>query len=285
MNESFFEFRRIVNFKETEIFYQCYDKLIKSSPSYANQVVVESFGGGTLRTEFSFLTGIPMHIFPGYQLPYCSLVKNNLWSLPWFLRNSYDYSCIAVHPYNRTFWNRKHAYPLLGFEEFIDINAFTGHNPAKNNFVSDHDTYSKIIHLLNLSKKPLFLFCVTIQNHGPYHSFTKFENCGLDPEFIGYIELIQKSINALTYLKETLTELNREYILVHFGDHAPALKATSTNKREELLSTPLYITSNCFLDFSKFKNETIHISQLGSLLLDYAELLQSRCVSVIKAVF
>ena len=78
------------------------------------------------------------------------------------------YRTVCLHPYPVNFYRRNRVYPVLGFDEFIDIRAFDKVHRS-GPYVGDMSVAEKVKILLERSKEPLFLFVITMENHGPLH--------------------------------------------------------------------------------------------------------------------
>jgi phosphoglycerol transferase MdoB-like AlkP superfamily enzyme len=84
--------------------------------------------------------------------------------------SSRGYRTVCVHPYAASFYSRDKVYPQLGFDEFIDLRAFAG-APKSGPYVSDLAVAERVCSLLSarLTSRPLFVFVITMENHGPLH--------------------------------------------------------------------------------------------------------------------
>lgn len=58
--------------------------------------------------------------------------------------------------------------PQLGFDQFIDIQAFAEEERA-GQFIGDLALSRCVNELLEQAEEPLFIFVVTMENHGPLH--------------------------------------------------------------------------------------------------------------------
>ena len=74
-------------------------------------------GRGTAKTEYEFLTGNSMAFLPSGSIPYQQYVLEPTASLASLLKEN-GYRTLAIHPGERTSWQRNQAYPLLGFDQF-----------------------------------------------------------------------------------------------------------------------------------------------------------------------
>lgn len=93
-------------------------KLKKEGTS--GNVIAPTYGGKTQWTEFELLTGNMMKFLPFGSMPYEQYVKKPLPSIVReFKKNGYE--TIGLHTYEKTFFNRDKAYPLLGFDTFFGV--------------------------------------------------------------------------------------------------------------------------------------------------------------------
>lgn len=197
---------------------------------------VSALGGGTANTEFEFLTGSSMAYLGSGMYPYTTYDLTGVENLA----RQFDdlgYTSIAMHPNHASNWNRENAYEDLGFEEFLDIDDFEDAETLRD-MVTDKATYDKILELLEEDDDPQFIFDVTMQNHSGYDTglipYYLQENLYIDgqtdPEVNEFVSLIEQSDEALEYFVGELEDLDREVILVFFGDHQPYF-STNYNDR------------------------------------------------------
>lgn len=196
-------------------------------------IITPNFGGGTANTEFDVLTGL------------CTKYINENASSFWYVRKPIDslvsnlkengYKAIAIHPGYSWFYNRQNVYEHLGFDEFIH-KAYFNQDEMKGNFISEKATIDKVIdtfekHHVN-SNNPLFIHCVTLQNHYPYKNKYYGTTQNFDTDKILTEEEINTISNYFKGLKDADLELkrltdnlnlsNEPVILMYFGDHLPS---------------------------------------------------------------
>jgi phosphoglycerol transferase MdoB-like AlkP superfamily enzyme len=184
-------------------------------------------GGNTADTEFEFLTGNTMAFLPTGSIPYQQYITGETPSLASYLR-TLGYTTYAMHPYNSTGWNRDRVYPWLGFEESYFIKDLSNVSYLRT-YVSDRSDFSKLIELYENKPagQPLFLFNVTMQNHGSYT--TTYDNFvpqitveGIDSvPLTQYLSLIQETDEAFRELLEYFEDQTERTVVVFFGDHQP----------------------------------------------------------------
>lgn len=133
----------------------------------AFRMISPSFGGNTSHVEIEMLTGLSNAFFPPSAVPYDHYVKRALPSIPGVLKEA-GYRTIAIHPYHDWFWNRRNAFPLLGFEELIFLREFRG-AAQRGWFISDEALVDKIMERIDrMGESPFFVYALSMQNHGEY---------------------------------------------------------------------------------------------------------------------
>ena len=145
------------------------------------------------------------------------------------------YETVALHPYPADNWNRDVCYQNMGFDEFLAWDYF-GDCPLTRCYVGDRADYEKLVGLIENKEDPqdrLFLFNVTMQNHGGYD--TIFENYeqqihltgeleGKYPMADQYLSLMKTSDDALQWLLTELEKVEEPTMVVLFGDHQPSVE-------------------------------------------------------------
>ncbi|MFR8126021.1 MAG: LTA synthase family protein [Acutalibacter sp.] len=190
------------------------------------------YGGNTCNSEYEFLTGNTTAFLPSGSKPYQQYVDHEQTSLVSLLKDTYDYECIAIHPGQASAWERDDAYQYLGFDEFIDVSKFDVHRKLEHGLTSDISSYDQVIYEYEHrdKDKPLFLFNVTIQNHGGYEdedyetTVQVNEVPGEYPQAEQYLSLTKKSDEALEYLIDYFSQQEEPVVILFFGDHWPNLE-------------------------------------------------------------
>lgn len=288
MNESFADFNRI---REVEV-SEDYMPFVRSMEenTIKGYLLVSAFGAGTSNTEFEFLTGNSMAFLPAGSIAYQQYIQEETQSLVSTLNNQ-GYTSVAVHPYSPTGWNRTKVYPYLGFANFLSIDDFE--NPKLiRHLISDTSSYDKLIELYEQKDPgdPLFLFNVTMQNHGGYD--TAYENFQESiqlnepagyPEAQRFISLMKESDQAVEQLISYFSNQEEPTIIVLFGDHYPnvekefyselygnELDNLSLEDLQKQYSVPFFIWAN--YDIEEEYIDLISANYLSSLLLKTAGL-------------
>lgn len=202
--------------------------------SVYGHIIVPGFGGGTADAEFDILLGINTRNFRG--VPFSNLlVTRPMGSIAASLRDLGYYN-VAIHPGFGWFYNRNNVLPDIGFHRFVDMSEFD-YTRSKGSYISDEAAFERIIDELDLhissdSDDPMFLFLITIQNHGPY-----VDKYPADTNFNNHVPMSDIDINAVSNYFYGLSDADNElqnlvnfmqnsdepFVLVYFGDHFPLL--------------------------------------------------------------
>lgn len=193
--------------------------------SVSGRLLTNIFAGGTVDTEWGYLTGYSEH--EEFRSPVNTYVR-------YFKSQGYD--ALYRHPGYSWFYNRSNVNEYLGFDECVFNDTGFGDLIS----ISDalyHSDKVLVDYLLNdidsrtETDDPLFLFSVSYQNHGPYPSETYWEEY-VTPEKNGwsmqtccvinnYLAGIRSTINEMCRMTEELEGRDEPIVFVFFGDHKP----------------------------------------------------------------
>ena len=191
------------------------------------------FGGGTPNSEYEFLSGNTFAFLPTGSIAYQQFINQSSYSIVKELK-SRGYSTIALHQYLPNSWMRERIWPFLGFEECMFLEDFPQKDLLRN-WGTDQELFEKIAYEYKTRKecsdKPLFMFAVTIQNHGAYdYSESDFvSNIHLQGynqaynDVEQYLNCIHETDRAVQWLIEHFQKENRDVLVLFFGDHYPRL--------------------------------------------------------------
>lgn len=235
-SESFFDPAVIEGAPETKDLLPTYYSAL--SEGNAGYMTVPTFGGGTIRTEYEVLTGVPMTAFPLMQFPYLQIRKNHLESLATTTKAN-GYIATAIHGNSGTFWNRKSIFKKAGFDNFLTLEEFPKNAKKDGYFISDESMTDLIIDQLNKQQeKHKFIFAISIEGHGPYDTSPVTDTVLRDTiptpkglsksgelEYKNYLYHIHNADKELGRLKKYLDGRGKPYILVFYGDHLPGFTA------------------------------------------------------------
>ena len=230
-SESFFDLRKDYDLLNPDLLAQ-YDDICREAAQFG-RLSVPAWGANTIRTESAFLTGLEASHFGVHQFsPYRYFMKNQQYTLAHLLKGK-GYRTVCIHPYEASFYMRDLLYPQLGFDHFIDINAFSD-SQKQGQYIGDIAVADKVGELLGKSEQPLFAFVITMENHGPLHLekpdpvdqqlFYKGENQpeGCD-DLTVYARHLSNADQMAAMLRQQLHNDSREGVLCWYGDHVPIM--------------------------------------------------------------
>ena len=235
MNESFSDLSVLGDFETNEDYMPFIHSLEQGAENTITGMLnVSVCGGNTANTEFEFLTGNTMAFLPQGSIPYQQYINGDLKALPDYLK-TLGYQTIATHPYNAGGWERDTVYPMLGFNESVFKDEYVNPQYVRQ-YISDESCVDKIIEFYENKEtdKPLFVFNVTMQNHGGYQdqygNFTPDISVKDSTNFSlqQYLSLVKLSDSALESLISYFKDADEKTVIVFFGDHQPSDAVAST---------------------------------------------------------
>lgn len=193
--------------------------------SVSGDLLTNIFAGGTVDTEWAFLTGYSRH--DDFRSPTDSYV--------WYLRDQ-GYQTFGSHPGFGWFYNRQNVNQYLGFEDYWFTENHYGSlvDPVAAVWKSDPILARELEEQLEerSAQGPCFSFSVSYQNHGPYADYPTDRDGYLTPAGSGlseascnilnnYLGGVDVTIQAMTGLARRLEAWDEPVVLVLFGDHKP----------------------------------------------------------------
>lgn len=232
-SESFFDARSLYSGIRSDVLKE-FD-LLKAEAVCHGRLKVPAWGANTVRSEFAFLSGISddklgVHRFNPYRAIAAGL---ELPSLASFLKGL-GYHTICIHPYPASFYQRDRVSPRLGFTEFLDIREFD-RNLCFGPYISDVAVADKIAEIVHEASGPVFIFAITMENHGPLHLeqvvppditalYSEPPPAGCDDLTI-YLRHLRNADQMAAKLRLLLSECDGPASLCWFGDHVPIMPA------------------------------------------------------------
>lgn len=220
--EAFADFSRFQNVEgiDFEKAYSVFHEI--EAESITGDLVTNIFAGGTVDTEWAFLTGC------------CNVreFRTSTDSYAWYLRDQ-GYTTEGSHPSYQWFYNRRNVNAYLGFADYY---FFENHYNRLANYISlDYQLLPEILKLYrgNRGENPYFSFNVTYQGHGPYSTtenqwegepFTD-GRYSTETTFIvdNYLASLQDTAAELRKFLDELEKEKRPVVVVVYGDHLPWL--------------------------------------------------------------
>lgn len=144
------------------------------------------------------------------------------------------YRTVCIHPYPASFYRRDRVYPRLGFDEFMDIRSF-GDAMRFGPYIGDAAVADKVAAILREATSPVFVFAITMENHGPLHlervapadidalySVPPPDGCD---DLTIYLRHLRNADRMIAGLRHALEQSGRPAGLCWYGDHVPIMPA------------------------------------------------------------
>ena len=228
MLEAFCDLTDFPMLAEQETVAAIYEPLHKlEAQSVSGDLITNIFAGGTVDTEWAFLTGYSHH--GAFHTDLDTYVR-------YFKAQGYD--TVYRHPGYSWFYNRRNINQYFGFDESMFSEDGFGDlvDPELAPYRSDRELFDYLYSELSQrtpTDAPLFSFSVTYQNHGPYDDVT-FDGASVTPANSGwseescailsrYLYGIENTIEEINRFVDHLNSLDTPVVLVLFGDHKPWL--------------------------------------------------------------
>ncbi|MGT0191964.1 LTA synthase family protein [Burkholderia pyrrocinia] len=270
-SESFFDARKI-GVPVAKHVYEHFDRACEGAFTHG-QLTVPAWGANTMRTEFAMLTGLSQAQL-GYArfYPYAFVRRQSASIASWVARAGYR--TVALHPYHASFFGRRRAFPLLGFERFLDITHFDGARRA-GPYIADDAVADAIIEQLDdASDVPIFIFSMTMENHGPLHlervapdESALLHGLGDAPvwhDLTAYLRHVANADRMIGKLVERLRDRPRPTVLCFYGDHVPALSRAYTTLGKTPMHSDYFVWRNYGDNLGGWQD--LKVEDLGSAL-------------------
>lgn len=245
MNESLSDLRVVGDFSTNQEYFPFINSLTENT--IKGNLCMPVFGSMTSNSEFEFLTGDSVAMLPSNSIAYQFNVKPDARTMVSTMKDQ-GYRTVAMHPYPGENWNRNTCYANMGFDEFLDWDYFEDSEQLRY-YTSDQGDFEKLIQVVEDKEDPqekLFLFNVTMQNHGGYEgTFDEFDQTvwltgdmeGKYPKADQYLSLVKRSDDAFAYLLDYFSHSDEPTMIVMFGDHQPSVEDEFF---DEVYGTPSY---------------------------------------------
>ncbi|NOY63734.1 MAG: sulfatase-like hydrolase/transferase [Gammaproteobacteria bacterium] len=273
-SESFFDARKLHPSVKSSLL-SSFDACVASA-QLSGALTVPAWGANTMRTEFSFLTGVANASLGLKRFdPYQAYAGKPLHSIASHL-GALGYRCVCIHPHPATFFKRDQLFPQLGFHEFIDIAAFD-ESQKSGPYIGDQAVAEKILEVLKNASEPLFIFAITMENHGPLHleQVSQEDHPKLyaspPPEAFHDLSVFLRHLkNADTMIHTLTTALKKNdpsAIFSLFGDHVPSMPTVYDVLGYESAKTDYFIWSAQAAPAKRQNREELSVEQLAEKIL------------------
>lgn len=185
-------------------------------------MVANVIGGGTITSEYAFLTGTYGGLF--YHSPAASYVR--------YLR-SQGYMTVGSHPNGGGLYNRRNVNEYFGFQEYRYLDDYyepLTHGIKECDAVVIPEVLQRFEELTTAGEK-VFSFTVTLQGHGAYdhstlpdrHFWTGEESEENTIALNNYLTSVYDTQCVVNEMLDKLRESSEPVVVLLYGDHNPRL--------------------------------------------------------------
>ena len=200
-------------------------------------------------------------------------IHSEVFSIAAYLKKQ-GFRTVCIHPFAADFFERKRVFSLLGFDEFIDIKQFKK-TQSDEIYMSDFAVTEKIIEVQESSDKPVFIFAITIENHGPLH-LEKTSAADekivyqIKPDFdshdlTAYLRHLQNADAMIADLTAHFQQKTTQTCFCFYGDHVPSIPSAYQVLQFENSQSDYFIWHSH--QDAICETKTIAAHQLGVLLM------------------
>ncbi len=205
------------------------DDFFRSDDGRAYRLRVETYGGASVLTEFSVMTGLSSYSFGGMRLFVQRLMTGKITeTLPNILKKC-GYRNVMFYPMLRSFTGAERFFKSVGLSDLRDAkDQGAKRADERDRFYYDNALEEMTRHFAT-SRAPLFTFIETMAGHWPYdhpyepHVEVPGGGPGTHPEMH---EVLRRLWLSHADYQHLLSELERRFpkerfLIVRYGDHHP----------------------------------------------------------------
>jgi hypothetical protein len=294
LQESIFDVRRIPFCQGLPCTGSMFDNSHASIQSEQGPLLVHTFGGGTMLSEFAFLTGLDWRLFgPAGAYPPYQLAPRLNNSLARRLREL-GYRTVALVPTKANYLHGRQTYlGNYGFEEFYAVENMGLQDLGWK--IPDWLLFQQALRLVDgrADDRPLFIFLLTISNHGPHGGAgwapsERWAAAG-NAEVADYLTRLEQTEADFEQLSYTWLQRPGDRLIGWFGDHQPFLasrfwpvapphQAIGARQRygQDAFWTYFQFRANYGAGRSSTQDRPVDIARLGSRMWALAGLPEDR---------
>lgn len=160
---------------------------------------------------------------------YTQYADNEFEALPGLLKNA-GYETVAMHAFEKDFWNRDDFYKAIGFNQFFSKKDYP-EGDVIGMALNDKEFFSTSVSLMENFQEPYYAFMVALTSHTPYdipEKEKRLDLAGYDDELLqNYYHTVHYVDAAVGSLVEDLKEKDMwdDALVVFYGDHDSGLNA------------------------------------------------------------
>lgn len=205
------------------------DGFFRSDNGQSYRLRVETYGGASVLTEFSVMTGLSSYSFGGMRLFVQRLMAGKIKETVPKVLKSCGYRTTLFYPMLKSFTFADKFFTGAGIDEIFDLKSQQAKRVNERDSFYFKNALDEIERHIAISDRPMFSFIETMAAHWPYdkvyeaHLDVPGGGPGTHPEMHEYLRRLW--IANLDY-EELRSELARrfpgeQFLLVRYGDHHP----------------------------------------------------------------
>lgn len=235
---------------------------IREKAAQYGRLAVPAHGAYTMRTEHAVLTGMEgAYLGFGAFDPYLATGGRDPTSLARRARAA-GFETVFIHPFHPDFFDRAQVMRGFGFERLIMEEDFSG-APRVGPYIGDAAVAERILAEVRSRTGPLFVFCVTMENHGPWKPGRL---PGFDDPRAQYLHHVANTGRCVEALIDGMSESGKgRRTLCVFGDHPPSLASCPPSAQSQ---TDYAVFRFGFDDAGTPQRRDLRAAELGRLLQD-----------------
>ncbi|HEX3028413.1 MAG TPA: sulfatase-like hydrolase/transferase [Clostridia bacterium] len=178
--------------------------------------------GATSDSEFSTIDSLePLDNYPAMKISNYNYPNSMIKVL-----DDNGYSTAAFHGNVAAYFNRDHAYPKMGFQNFYDMKRMGLHDVVWG--APDKDVFNYNLKTLGSMKQPFLSYTITMSSHGNFTLVNGFyDNKAYDDvkdkeirDYLNSMSYVDKQLKS--YVTKIQSEFKNTYIFI-WGDHTPGV--------------------------------------------------------------
>jgi hypothetical protein len=205
------------------------DDFFRSDDGRSYGLRVETYGGASVLTEFSVMTGLSSYSFGGMRLFVQRLMNGKInETLPNILAKC-GYRNVMFYPMMRTFTGAERFFKSVGISDLRDAKDQRATQENERDRFYYNNALEEIARHLETSRAPLFTFIETMAGHWPYDSTFEPQlqvpggGPGSHPEMHEVLRRLWLSKIDYEHLVGQLKNRfpDQRFLIVRYGDHQP----------------------------------------------------------------
>ena len=267
------------------------DPFFQSHDGKIHKLRVETYGGASWLTEFSVLTGLSAFSLGDLrQFAQTIMADKVRETLPQALARC-GYRNVAFHPMLRIYLSIGKFFEAVGFHETFDAKDQRARLANERDRFYYANALAEMEHHFETSSEPLFTFIETMATHGPYR-YTYMPEVdvpgggpGTHPHMHEYLRRLTMARIDYALLRSELARRfpDHQFLIVHYGDHQPAVTRKLLGFAEESSFEDVMRSGNAAALITYYAVDAIHyrphplpdletldVSYLGTMMLESA---------------